>query len=296
MVINITAHKLKEAKYYLSLSRPKHWLKNIFIFVPITFALALTEWDELLATTVVFAAFCLISSAIYVINDIADVEKDRKHPTKCMRPIASGKITIGKAIVFALFLLGAGFALIVTEQNYLALLFAAIYFFLNIAYSFSLKHYAVIDCFCIAAGFVLRVFAGGTTYGGGISDWLFLTVVVMSLFMAFGKRRGEMLKTDSASTRKVLKNYNELFLSGMVFSFAALSIVFYSLWAMERGLNMIYTVPLVAFIMCKYLLLILDADSHGDPTTVIFKSKTLLFACAVYGITTICLLYWGVVV
>jgi 4-hydroxybenzoate polyprenyltransferase len=173
--------------------------------------------------------------------------------------------------------------------------FALLFFLMNLAYSFKLKHYVIVDCFCIAAGFVLRVFAGGAAYGGGVSDWLFLTIVAMSLFMAFGKRRGELIKTDGSSTRAVLERYDLIFLNGILFACAGLSIVFYSLWAMDRGNNMIYTVPLIIFIVCKYLLLICDSRSHGDPTTVIFSDKTLLASCGAYGIITVCLLYMGMI-
>jgi 4-hydroxybenzoate polyprenyltransferase len=175
------------------------------------------------------------------------------------------------------------------------LIFALSYYALNISYTLWFKHIPIYDCFCIAAGFVLRVFAGGAAYGGGISDWLFLTVVAMSLFMAFGKRRGELVRTDGFSTRMALERYNELFLNGIIFTCAGLSIAFYSLWSLDRGDNMIYTVPLIIFLVCNYLLLIYHKDSHGDPTSMIFASKTLIVTCGLYALLTVGLLYLGAV-
>jgi len=278
---------------YVNLSRPKHWLKNILIFIPIVYAQKLFELDLFISTIQAFIAFCIISSATYAVNDIVDAEKDRQHPIKKKRPIASGQITKFKAIIFALFLFVVGFSLsFFVYGNQRVLLFSVIYMLLNLAYSFKLKNLAIIDCFCIATGFILRIFAGGASYGGGVSDWLFLTIFTMSIFMAFGKRRGEFIRvTDTNATRKVLSSYNLDFFNGMIFSCAGLAIVFYSLWAMMNIAAMVYTVPLVIFIICKYLLTIYGKTSHGDPTSVIFGDKVLLIASGVLGVLSFALLY-----
>jgi 4-hydroxybenzoate polyprenyltransferase len=277
---------------YLEETRPKNWLKNIFVFIPITFALKLTDLDKLLAATLAFVAFCLVSSAVYVFNDIVDADKDELHPVKCKRPIASGAIAKNKAVAFAVFLVFSGLTLAL-YVDIMACVLVSVYLIINIAYTLSLKHKPIIDCFCIAAGFVLRTFVGGVAIVEGVSNWLFLTIVAMSLFMAFGKRRGELIKTDgSGETRVVLEHYDLAFLNGMTFVCAGLAIVFYALWAMNRGCNVIYTVPLIIFIVCKYLLIV-HGDSHGDPTTVFFSNKTLMGACGVYGMLVILLLYFG---
>lgn len=283
----------KTIKAYIVLTRPKHWLKNALIFVPIVYAHNLFEIDLLLSTMWTFVAFCLVSSAVYVINDIKDVEKDRQHPSKSSRPIASGQVAMKQAKIFAVFLFIIGFILsIVADSNYFVLLFVALYALLNFAYTFKLKHYAIVDCFCIAAGFVLRIYAGGAASGDRITEWLFLTMVAVSLFMAFGKRRGEMIHiSDTCATRKVLSNYNLNFLNGMLFACAGLSIVFYSLWAMMNVSTMIYTVPIVVFIICKYLLILHDETSHGDPTSIIWGDKVLLSAIGVFGLLSVALLY-----
>jgi 4-hydroxybenzoate polyprenyltransferase len=270
--------------------RVKAWFKNLFVFVPIVFALQLNVLSKAVSTLAAFIAFCLASSAVYVFNDIADADKDALHPVKRRRPVASGKITKARAAVFAVVLVLAGLVL-----SYFANVFAtaaiAVYLFINAAYTLLLKHKPIFDCFCIAAGFVLRVYAGGFACAEPVSEWLFLTVVAMSLFMAFGKRRGEMLKINGNETRSVLLRYDIKFLEAMVYVCAGLAVTFYSLWSMTRGMNMVYTVPLILFIVCKYLLLLHESDSHGDPTTVLYSSKTLLAACGGYGILLVALFY-----
>jgi 4-hydroxybenzoate polyprenyltransferase len=260
--------------------------------VPLVFSLELTALPKLFAAVLALLAFCLVSSSAYTFNDLFDAEKDAAHPIKCRRPIASGAISVGGGRIFCAVLLVCGLALALRVNPPTAVI-AAIYISINVAYTLWLKHQPILDCFCIAAGFVLRVYAGGAATGVEVSDWLFLTVVSMSLFMAFGKRRGEMLKINDTETRRVLARYDFRFLNGMVFTCAGLSVVFYSLWAMVRGMNMIYTVPAVIFIVCRYLLLVHDDSSHGDPTTVIFEDKTLLFASAFYALLTSGLLYAG---
>ena len=271
--------------------RLKSWLKNIFVFMPLVFSLELFNMDKLLMTAIAFVAFCLVSSAVYVFNDICDAKKDSAHPIKRARPIASGMIKKRGAAIFSISLATVGIVLGLSV-NPLTGVLAAVYLILNIAYTLRLKHKPIFDCFCIAAGFVLRVFTGGAASGEPVSDWLFLTIVAMSLFMAFGKRRGELIKIDDGATREVLQGYEMSFLNGMVYTCAGLSVVFYALWAIHRGSNMIYTVPLIIFLISKYLLLIHSSDSHGDPTTVIFEDKTLLVTCALYGLLTIALLYF----
>jgi 4-hydroxybenzoate polyprenyltransferase len=272
--------------------RPKNWLKNICVFSPLVFSKELFDPDKLSMTIIACAAFCLMSSAVYIFNDICDSRKDAEHPIKCQRPLASGAIS--KNIVVLLAVLLSMVALAISfAVNLMTLILVGAYFVWNLLYSLLLKHFVLVDCFCIAASFILRVYTGSAACGEPVSEWLFLTIVAMALFLAFGKRRGEILKTDGLTTRDVLPLYNLAFLNGTVFVFAGLAIVFYSLWAMVRGLNMVYTVPVVIFIVCKYLLLVHDESSHGDPTTVIFADKTLLTASGVYVLLTIALLYGG---
>jgi len=281
-------------KYFVYEMRPKDWLKNVFVFVPIVFSLELRNTEKLLAALIAFTAFCLASSAIYVLNDIYDADKDAAHPVKRKRPVASGALTKSAAAVFAVFLavisLAAGFF-----ADWTVCAVILLYLAVNLSYTLLLKHKPIFDCFCIAAGFVFRVYAGSYACGEPVSDWLFLTIVTMALFMGFGKRRGELAEVDGKSARPVLKHYSLNFLEGMVFLCAGLSVAFYALWAMYRGSAMIFTVPLIIFIVAKYLSLIYNSSSdsglRGDPTSVIYSSKTLIAACGAYAVLTVALLY-----
>jgi 4-hydroxybenzoate polyprenyltransferase len=278
---------------YIRQLRLKNWLKNVFVFLPIVFSQQLTVLPKLWQTVAVFSAFCLVSSAVYTFNDLFDVENDRLHPVKQKRPIASGAIAVHSAVAMTIVLLALSLAL-ATVASPLAAGVIGLYITVNVAYTMIMKHKPIFDVFCIAAGFILRVYAGGFASDETVSDWLFLTVVAMSLFMAFGKRRGEMIHITAEHQRAVLERYDLSFLNGMMFCSAGLSIVFYSLWAMNRGMGMIYTVPIIIFIVCKYLLLVYSDKSQGDPTTVILSNRILVLACLLYAGLTVLLLYAGI--
>ena len=184
----------------------------------------------------------------------------------------------------------AGFGL-AFAVNLFSLLLILAYVVINILYSKWLKTKVVIDCFCIAAGFVLRVMVGGTIVSDGVSGWMFLTVVSLSLFMAFGKRRGELHNYGAGGTREVLDVYEMNFLNGIVFMCAGLTMVFYSLWSISQESNLVYTVPIVLFIVIRYLLLVFSGRSEADPTTLILSDKTLLVSCGLCALIMIALLY-----
>lgn len=236
-------------------------------------------------------SFCLISSAIYVFNDINDVENDRKHEIKRNRPIASGQISFPKAWVLlgCLTIIGLGMSLLV---NWYSFLLIVAYVFINVLYSRWLKTKAVIDCFCIAAGFILRVMVGGTIVTAGVSNWMFLTVLALSLFMAFGKRRGELSSYAGGETRTVLDVYDLNFLNGVVFMCAGLTIMFYSLWSISQKPRLVYSVPIVFFIITRYLLLVFKGQAEADPTNLLLSDKTLMASCGVCGIVMLALLYF----
>lgn len=270
--------------------RVKSWLKNLFVFFPIIFSLEMFETERLVQAVILTLAFCFVSSAIYILNDINDAENDRKHEEKKNRPIASGLFPMPLAWVLMalLMLLGIGMSFWV---NYYALLAVVVYIAINVLYSVWLKSKAIVDCFCIAAGFVLRVLAGGTIVEEGVSGWMFLTVISLSLFMAFGKRRGEMRTYSDAETRDVLGNYEMQFLNGAIFMCAGLTMVFYSLWSISQKSNLVYTVPIVMFIVMRYLLLVFKCRSDADPTNLILSDKTLLISCGIYALIIVAMLY-----
>lgn len=277
-------------RIFLRQMRIKSWLKNLFVLFPIVFSLELFQTEILVQAIALTFAFCLISSAVYTLNDVHDVEKDRKHAIKKNRPIAARQLSIPAAFGMIAFLTVGGFAMafLVNLPSFLLML---AYFLINVLYSRWLKTIAIIDCFCIAAGFVLRVMVGGTIVENGVSQWMFLTVVALSLFMAFGKRRGEKSNYGEGSTRNVLETYEMRFLDGVVFTCAGLAVVFYSLWSMAQGSGMVYTVPIILFIVMRYLLLVFRGSSEADPTTLILSDVTLLASCGICGLTMLFILY-----
>lgn len=282
--------KESSIRIYLKQMRIKSWLKNLFVFFAIIFSLELFEWNKFIQAVTLALSFCLISSAIYVLNDISDVDNDRNHAVKKNRPIASGQISITRAwiLLICLMTVGFGLALSVNLSSFILIL---VYVVINILYSKWLKTKVIIDCFCIAAGFVLRVMVGGTIVRAGISDWMFLTVVSLSLFMAFGKRRGELHNYGVGGTRDVLEIYQMNFLNGIVFMCAGLTMAFYSLWSISQESNLVYTVPIVLFIVIRYLLLVFSERSEADPTTLILSDKTLLVSCGLCALIMLALLY-----
>ena len=269
---------------YLKLIRIKHYLKNLLVFLPAIFSGMLFDVNIFLRAVIMFLTFSFTSSIIYVINDINDIESDRKHPIKKNRPLASGKISKTKAIVTIciLVLLIVGLLYIADILFDFSLLILLFYFIINLGYSFGLKNIPLVDITILALGFVLRVTYGGVGLEIDISNWLFLTVLSISFYMALGKRRNELIKNGSNS-RKVLKSYNKDFLDKNMYMFLALTIVFYSLWAVSAFSNEIfkYSIILVIVILLKYCMDVED-DNFVDPIEVITHDKVLLILGIIY--------------
>ena len=278
---------------YISLLRPKHYLKNVLVLLPLFFSGRFFEGQLLIKAAAGFAAFCLLSSFIYIINDARDVESDRRHPTKCKRPIASGAVSIHSALVIAAVLFAAVAAICALMRFPLnGGVCMAAYLVVNIGYSFGLKNVPILDVALLVSGFLLRVLLGSAVTGIVISNWLYLTVLSVSFYLALGKRRGE-LRRQSGTTRKVLKYYNNEFLDKNMNICLTLAIVFYSLWTADAAnaqTHLIWTVPLVICLCLKYYLTI-DGNSDGDPIEVIFQDKVLLALIAAFAILTVVLLY-----
>lgn len=288
-------------KTYMQLLRVHHYLKNGLIFLPLLFSGRLFQVQLLIETIVGYISFCLIASSIYIYNDIQDIEKDKLHPLKKNRPIASGVISKKKATMVGVivFLL----ALLIQLGGYLyfhnigfvyATMIMLIYFVMNVLYSKGLKNLPIIDVMILAFGFVLRVLYGGALTDTEISNWLFLTVLSICMFAGFGKRRNEMIKNKSQS-RKVLQEYTKNFLDKSMYLFLSLALVFYSLWCtngfrfMETNL-LTYSVLFVIFIVLKYALTI-EQDSYGDPIDVILKDKTLMIVSVIYIVYMVVAIY-----
>lgn len=267
---------------YIQLCRPKHVVKNFLVLLPPFFGQKILIPQTMKTALFAFLSFSMVAAAVYVINDATDVENDRCSFAKRNRPIASGRISIPNAILFSAILLIAGFTMLVFSYNIIlnfALLLA--YLVLNIAYSLNLKNKPVIDVFILASGFVLRVYFGGFWFDVIVSPWLFLCIFCGALFLAFGKRRNEMLHMPPPYlTRPVLCRYNRQYLTNCYYLFCGLTIVFFSLWtvlATTQQSMFIYTIPIVVFIILRYNLIIETVDTSGDPIPTLWRDKPLIF-------------------
>lgn len=288
--------RMKKLKNILKLMRIKHYLKNGLIFLPLIFNSQLFEIKPLLMTFYGFISFCLISSAVYVINDIKDVEKDRMHKIKKNRPIASGAISIKEAILLFIVLTISSLCInIFIIKEFSSILLISLYLILNIMYSLGLKNIPIIDVVILVSGFVIRVIYGASITSIEISKWLYLTAMSGSFFMGFGKRRNEIIKQGNDS-RAVLKYYTKDYLDKFMYACLVLTLMFYSLWSVDTtttakfGENMIYTIPLVMIIFMKYCLDI-EGDSYGDPVDVITSDKVLMCMVGVLAISMYILIY-----
>lgn len=266
---------------YVTLFRIKHYIKNFLIFIPIFFSRKLFCQEKILACFFAFIAFCFASSAIYIFNDIIDAEKDSLHPIKKNRPIASGVISIKKAVICGICC--SIFALIFQEggKNAITLWCIPIYLILNILYSIFLKNKVLWDVVILVSGFLIRVLYGAVVADVAISGWLYLTVIAISFYMAFGKRRNE-LKETGEETRSVLKYYSYEFLDKNMYMCMCMANVFYSLWAMDSGRRMLLTVPIILILSIRYSFVIECKQSRGDPIEVILSDKAILLIVAIY--------------
>ncbi|RMD50860.1 MAG: decaprenyl-phosphate phosphoribosyltransferase, partial [Ignavibacteria bacterium] len=220
-------------KKYITLIRISHWIKNSLIFVPLIFSKHLFMHDQFILALMAFFSFSFLASSIYIINDIADVERDRQHPLKRKRPIASGEIGKSQALVISFILLILS-VLIALSFDYRFVLALAGYFVLNILYSFLLKQIVILDLISIAIGFLLRVFAGAIAIDVSISKWLILATLFISLFLAVMKRRSEIINIDpELNTRKVLEDYSLEFINHFISITASSVIICYALYTVS---------------------------------------------------------------
>lgn len=269
---------------YIKLLRVKHWIKNVLIFIPMICARQVNP-ESIGCCLLAFLSFSLLSSTIYILNDLRDMEQDRLHPRKKHRPLASGAVKPAAAIILmaAAGLLSLGCNVVVSGGLLnLSFAFWAAYFLINLGYSLGLKNVALMDITLLSAGFVLRVYYGAAVLDIAVSSWLFLTIMSASVFMGLGKRRKELIYHPDA--RKVLKEYNEAFLTQFQFVSLTMVLVFYALWAVQQEIAALpFTVPLVLLVLMRYCLIV-EKSEEGDPTTILFGDKALLLLSGVYGI------------
>ena len=280
-------------KTILSALRPKQWTKNLVLFAGLIFSQNLGHPVMLAKTILAFLIFCLLSGSVYIFNDLADVERDRLHPQKKLRPIASGamssKTGLRLGLGLGLFSLAASFLI-----NYLFGLAALAYFVLMLLYSFILKKLVIIDVFVIAAGFVLRAAAGAEAIAVPISEWLLICVILLALFLALAKRRQEQVHLTDASPghRTVLTEYPEKFLDQMISVVTAAAVVCYSLYTLSPETvakfgngNLKYTIPFVLYGIFRYLYLIYKKEEGQSPEIVLLTDAWLLGDLVLYVIT-----------
>ena len=278
-------------KNILKLLRVKHWIKNGLIFLPVIFNRSL-EINDWLCGIMGMIAFSLTASAVYIINDIRDVEKDRLHDIKKNRPIASGEVSISLAQVICVMLVVISncLNLILAQDKLWSEIWIIIYLMLNILYSFGLKDKTIVDVGILASGFVIRVLYGGAIVAIEVSPMLILTVLMFSLYMGLGKRRNEKRKIKN-DTREVLKYYTDAFLDKNMYMCLTLGIVFYSIWSLALE-NMIYTVCFVVIICMRYNLII-ERESLGDPVDVLLSDKVLIALVIMFLCSLVLILFFS---
>ena len=282
-------------KRYLELMRPKHYLKNFLIFLPLIFSGMLFKEDFLIKAALSFMAFSMVASLVYVVNDIKDLERDKLHPKKKNRPIASGKVSVAQAIGLCfILLLIAGVFQYFASTSLLSVSLLGVYLLINILYSFGLKNVPIVDVVILSLGFLIRIFYGGASVGIEVSRWLYLVVLAFSFYLGLGKRRNE-IKSNGSKTRKVNQFYTHDFLDKNMYMCLTLTVIFYSLWTVDpiQSHKMIFwTVPLVMIIVMTYSLSIERDNSDGDPISVLAGNKMLILLVAIYGFSILGLIYF----
>lgn len=275
----------------LRMLRPHQWLKNLMLFFPPFLGGVLFSADLFQQLLLPFVAFCAASSATYIINDIFDIENDRHHPEKRKRPLVSGQISIASALIMALILLLCSGA-IAWKISALFLLLLAAYVVVSLAYSAKLKDVVLVDIFCISAGFLLRLQAGGSVFNVSISEWLFLSVFLLSVLLSTGKRLGEKQSLgDSAHHhRKSLTAYPKGFLEGTIYMTGGAVLVTYTMYVISRHSPLLlYSVPLCCFGLLRYILRV-QAGKGGDPTESLTRDVPLM----IVGFAWILIVGWGI--
>jgi len=278
--------------------RPHQWTKNLFALAALAFSKHLFDADAVARAAAAFAVFCALSGAVYVVNDLADLERDRLHPTKRLRPIASGALGVPAARAAALVLLvlgvlasaalGAGF--LVCALGYLAL---------NLAYSFGLKNVVILDVLAIAIGFVLRAVAGALAIQVVFSDWLLVCTILLALFLALAKRRHELVTLpDAASHRAILAEYSPYLLDQMIAVVTASCLTAYAFYTLSpetvakyRTDRLALTIPFVIYGIFRYLYLVHRKEQGGSPSDVLLTDRPLLAAVALWAVTVVLIVY-----
>ena len=286
-------------KAILKTMRPRQWTKNVFVLAALVFDRQLFTLDSVLRSVGGMLLFCLLSSSVYIINDIRDVESDRQHPVKRNRPIASGKLPVPVAIgtVVVLLIITFTLAFFLSRQFFII---AAIYFAFNLAYSMGLKNLLLVDVLIIAAGFVLRVAAGVSLIEvERFSPWLYVVTTLGALFIGFGKRRAEMmlLEQNANHHRKVLDGYTLPFLDQMITIVSSTTLIAYSLYTfsapnLPSNHAMMLTIPFVLYGIFRYLWLLQVKKEGGAPEEILLSDRPIQAVVLLWAISVVVIFYF----
>lgn len=282
----------------IRLMRPHQWVKNSFVFTGLIFGHAWHQFAQIEAVLLAFAAFCMASSSVYVLNDLFDREQDKLHPTKCLRPIASGAVSVSQA-----WYLSTGLALSAVVLAWLAqpavTLYVLAYLLLNVAYTLRLKQIVILDIFCISGGFMLRILAGTAGLGIPPSNWLLFCGLWATLFLGFIKRRAEIqvMSGNEAEHRKVLGDYSSELLNTLIGITCTGMILSYSLYTMDTNVwrthgtdKLIFTVPFVIYACFRYLFILHRETGGGDPSRDLLGDRHIVIAGMAWLLVTLAMI------
>ena len=289
-------------RHIIKVARPTHWIKNIFVFLPVFFGGALLNTTEVVAAALTFMSFSLAASAIYCLNDIIDVDADRAHPVKCKRPIASGAISIPQAygMMTVSLLISIVLMFLLPEGHAKSILVIIAYFVINVAYCLRLKEYAIIDVCIIASGFVLRILAGGYATGVHLSKWIVLMTFLLTLFLAFAKRRDDVLRmnTTGRAPRKNTSRYNLTFINQAITITGSVMVVCYVMYTVSPEIiaqfatdKLYLTSILVILAILRYLQISVVDEKSGDPVKVALSDRATQLILLAWMLSFLIIIY-----
>lgn len=296
----VKVHNSKMSAFFVTL-RPHHWIKNTFVFASLVFSGQFTQVTACLKTVLVFISFCIVSSSIYVINDLCDIYEDQQHPIKRHRPIASGVIDPGVAKLFSMILIVLGLAL-ASFLSWHVFLVVLLYVVINIAYSLVIKHIAILDVLTISVGFVLRIVGGGMAISVLPSHWLILCTVMISTFLGFTKRRAELLvvNTEKNNSRPVLKDYSIAFLDQVIPMVTGATIIAYALYTVDSHTlkvlgtrAMLVTLPFVIYGLFRYIYIIYHLQRGADPTETLIRDVPTIVNLIIWALISVMVVIYG---
>ena len=286
--------------YHLAISaRPRHWVKNILLFAPLLFSQGILDGRSVIRSTIAFSVFCMAASAVYILNDIKDQEEDRRHPLKRLRPIASGIFPVPFAAGCAIGLVGLSFGISFLLNQYLFYVVMG-YIVLQILYTQILKTILILDVFSVAAGYFSRVAAGAIVNDVSISHWLVICTIMLSLFLALAKRRHEqvILGEGAVNHRKTLSEYSPYLLDQMIGVVTATTVISYILYPVSPDTvakyhthGLMATIPFVLYGIFRYLYLVHQKQSGGNPEKVLLADRPLLLNVILWGMTSFLIIY-----